>query len=95
MEAGQENSFPSREPLYKEWLNRAFAAISGQKLLFEAVLVAVSFHVIMFPVIWIAGWALPWPRPPVITTIVEFDLDEWIKSGKPKKIFEFRDPERN
>ncbi|MFX4941270.1 hypothetical protein ABTC18_20180, partial [Acinetobacter baumannii] len=58
-------------------------------------LVALSFHVIMFPVLWVVGWALPWPKPPVVTTILEYDLTQWVKNGKPKKIFEFRDPELN
>jgi hypothetical protein len=95
MEDRQENSFPATVPLYRTWVDPVIAWLGSQKILFEALLVAVSFHVIMFPVIWIAGWALPWPRPPVVTTIIEFDLDEWLKSGKPKKIFEFRDPKFN
>jgi hypothetical protein len=64
----------------------------------EAFLVALSLHVVMLPVIWSVGWALPWPKPPVVTTIIEYDLENW-KNGafppKPKKIFDINDPELN
>jgi hypothetical protein len=61
--------------------------------LFEALLVALSLHVVMLPVLWIVGWALPWPKPPVITTIIEWDLQNW--PPKPKRIFDYRDPKLN
>ncbi|HEY9679157.1 MAG TPA: hypothetical protein V6C76_14205 [Drouetiella sp.] len=61
--------------------------------LFEAFWVAVSIHVVMLPVLWVIGWALPWPKPPVITTIVEWDLRNW--PPKPKKVFDYRDPTLN
>ncbi len=63
--------------------------------LVDCFLVALSIHVIMFPVVWIMGWALPWPKPPVITTIVEYDLRNWPKVAKPKKVFEIIDPDLN
>jgi hypothetical protein len=61
--------------------------------LFEAFLVALSLHVVMLPILWIVGWALPWPKPPVITTIIEWDLQNW--PPKPKRIFDYRDPKLN
>ncbi len=61
--------------------------------LLEAFLVALSLHVVMLPILWVAGWALPWPKSPVITTIIEWDLETW--PPKPRKIFEFRDPKLN
>ncbi|MBC7996696.1 MAG: hypothetical protein IAF58_02065 [Leptolyngbya sp.] len=72
----------------KEWLRE-------QVPLFEAFLVAVSIHVALFPMLWIIGWALPWPKSPVITTIIEYDLENWPNMPKPKKVFEFRDPMLN
>jgi len=70
--------------------------LQEQVPLTEAFLVAISLHVIGFPVIWAAGWALPWPKPPVVTTIIEFDLSDWPKHAQtPKKIFDIRDPKLN
>jgi len=63
--------------------------------LMEAFLIAVSIHVAMFPVLWFIGFALPWPKSPVITTIIEYDLGNWPEIPKPKKIYEFRDPALN
>jgi hypothetical protein len=90
-----DNPFPESKPLYKVWIGRILANLSDSKVLFEAVLVALSFHVIMFPVVWFVGWALPWPKSPVITTVIEYDLQKWLKSGKPRRIIEFRNPELN
>lgn len=87
--------FRLAQSLAEEKFDKVISWIKDQKMLFDAFLVALSFHVVMFPVLWFVGWALPWPKPPVVTTIVEFDLQEWMKSGKPKKIIEFRDPELN
>ena len=88
-------SFQAEKPLYKLWLERAWFSISEQRTLFEAFWVAVSIHIIMFPVMWFMGWALPWPKPPVVTTVIEYDLQTWLKSGKAKKVFEYRDPALN
>ena len=69
------------------WLSQAIPLV-------EAVLVAVSIHiVVLLPGLWFIGWALPWPKSPVITTIIEYDLENW--PPKPKKIIDFRDPELN
>ena len=66
--------------------------------LFQAFFVALSLHVAFFPVMWIAGWALPWPRTPIVTTIIEYDLRGWTgwpKMPKAKKIFDIVDPAVN
>jgi hypothetical protein len=87
--------FQAEKPLYKLWLERAWFFILEQRTLFEAFWVAVSIHIIMFPVMWFIGWALPWPKPPVVTTIIEYDLQAWLRNGKPKRVFEYRDPALN
>ena len=71
--------------------------LTDQVPLLEAFLVAVSLHVVAFPVIWFIGWALPWPKPPVVTTIIEYDLTDWSHQQlpKPKKIMEIHDPRLN
>jgi len=87
--------FKAKTTLSQEAFRKTFDWVKDQKVLLDAFLVALSFHVVMLPVLWAAGWALPWPKPPVVTTIIEFDLDQWMKNGKPKKVIEFRDPELN
>ena len=77
---------PSVKSKILSWVGEAVPLV-------EAVLVAVSIHVVMLPVLWFIGWALPWPKPPVITTIIEYDLGNW--PPKPEKIIDFRDPELN
>lgn len=54
--------------------------------LFEATCVAVSVHILAFPLIWLMGWALPWPKSPVIETVIEIDLSSWPEVAVPKKI---------
>ena len=90
-----DSQFPAKTTLGQETFRKSFDWLIEQKILLDAFLIALSFHVIMFPVLWFIGWALPWPKAPVITTIIEYDLTQWLKSGKPKKIFEFRDPKFN
>lgn len=63
-------------------LDRAIAWLNDQTTLIEAFWVAVSFHVLLFPVLWIMGWALPWPHPVSKTTIVEIDLSNWPNEAK-------------
>jgi hypothetical protein len=72
----------------KEW-------VGEQVPLMEAFLIAVSIHVALFPILWFIGFALPWPKSPVITTIIEYDLGNWPEVTKPKRIFEYRDPAKN
>jgi len=69
--------------------------VRDQIPLVDCLLVALSLHVILLPIMWILGWALPWPKPPVITTIVEYDLRCWPKVAKPKKVYELIDPDLN
>lgn len=62
--------------------------------LFQACLVAISLQVALFPILWLIGWILPWPKPPIFTTIIEYELDN-SKQFKPKHVLEFRDPKLN
>ncbi len=66
-----------------------------QRPLLETFCLALAFHVVLFPVIWCIGWALPWPKSPVIRTVIEIDLQAWFKHGKPGKLTDIRDPELN
>ena len=83
------------KPINRLAINRLSDMLVDQKILFASILVALTFHVLMFPVVWFIGWALPWPKSSVVTTIVDFDLQQWLKSGKPKRVIEFRDPALN
>ena len=66
-----------------------------KSILYEAFLLALSVHVLLLPVIWVVGWALPWPKSPTVTTIIEYDLKNWPELAKPKTILDLREPERN
>jgi hypothetical protein len=68
---------------------------ADQEPLLEAFCVAASLHVLLFPVLWAAGWMLPWPKSPVSVTVIEIDLQKWLKEGKPGKIIHVRPPELN
>jgi hypothetical protein len=76
-------------------LRRARFLVLDRVLLIEAFFVALSIHVLLFPVLWVMGWALPWPKSPVIQTIIEYDLRNWPAVNKPKRIFNVRPPELN
>lgn len=67
---------------------KVLAWFEEQTALLEAFFVAVSFHVLLFPLIWFAGWALPWPKPPSMTTVIEIDLTNWPTSASPTSIEE-------
>lgn len=69
-------------------MKRALGWIREQSTLIEAFCVAVSFHVLLFPLIWFAGWALPWPKPPSITTVIEINLEHWPEDARPERIEE-------
>jgi hypothetical protein len=71
---------------FVEWLR-------DQSTLIEAFFVAVSFHVLLFPLMWFAGWTLPWPKPPSITTVIELNIENWPKEARPVKIEELYDVE--
>jgi len=79
------------------WANTR-TKVEEYRTLFQAFFVALSLHVAFFPIMWIAGWALPWPKTPIFTTIVEYDLRGWTgwpKMPKAKKIFDIMDPDLN
>lgn len=61
----------------------------------QAFCIALSLHVVMLPVMWIVGWALPWPKYPIVTTIIEYDLQGWPNVAKPKSVIEVHDPDLN
>jgi hypothetical protein len=63
--------------------------------LIEAFFLATTVHVLLLPVIWCMGWALPWPKSPVVTSVIEIDLQSWPHVGKAKKLYEYRDPKLN
>ena len=65
------------------------------KVLLEALLVAISLQIAFIPVLWFIGWALPWPKPPLFTTIIEYELDSSQATFKPKHVYEYRDPKFN
>jgi hypothetical protein len=67
---------------------RLLAWFRDQTVLIEAFWVAVTFHVLLFPLIWFIGWALPWPKSPMITTVVEINLENWPEDAKPERIEE-------
>jgi hypothetical protein len=68
--------------------------ILDYKSLFQACLVAISLQVALFPILWFIGWALPWPKPPIFTTIIEYELDK-SQEFKPKHVLKIRDPKLN
>lgn len=57
-----------------------------QTPLVEALCVAVTFHVLGFPLMWFIGWALPWPGSPVIVTVIELNLENWPHEAKTEKV---------
>lgn len=82
-----EHIFPHRpEPFLQRLRGRVRLFFADYAPLFEASCVAVSAHILAFPLIWFIGWALPWPKSPVITTVIEIDLSNWPEEAVPKKI---------
>jgi hypothetical protein len=75
------------------------AGFRQQKMLGETFCIALALHVFAFPMIWCMGWALPFPKSPVTTTVIIFDLQKWAKEegrlGKLPKVVDIREPERN
>lgn len=77
-----EHTFPVQsEPLVDVLRRRISAWWLEYMPLFEAASVAVSAHILAFPLIWFIGWALPWPKSPEIMTVIEFDLSNWPEQG--------------
>lgn len=86
---GAKPIFPhKRPPLWQMVKERSLGWLKDQSPLFEAVCVALSFHVLFFPVMWFMGWALPWPKVPIKTTIIEINLENWPIDATPEKITE-------
>jgi hypothetical protein len=87
-ESAQGHTFPAIDkPLMERLSRRVRDWISEHIPLFEAVCVAVSAHILAFPLFWFAGWALPWPKSPEILTVIEIDLSHWAELGPvPKKV---------
>lgn len=80
------HSFPAVfEPFGQVLARRISVWINEHIPLFEAVCVAVSAHILAFPLFWFAGWALPWPKSPEIITVIEIDLSHWTEEGAVAK----------
>jgi hypothetical protein len=86
--ASNNLSSSPRPHVWKLVCRKAVGWLLDRTVLFEALLVALSLHVLLLPVLWVMGWALPWPTGPAIETIVEYDLSNWPNIGKPKRIYE-------
>jgi hypothetical protein len=83
----EPHSFPHRtEPLSQKLTRRVRQFMVEYVPLFEAMAVAVSAHILAFPLIWFIGWALPWPKSPEIVTVIEIDLTNWPNEAVPKSI---------
>jgi hypothetical protein len=92
----RNNHLPGpRSTVFLKLWRLALSWLLDKSILFEAFLFALSLHVLLLPVIWVIGWALPWPKSPTVTTIIEYDLRNWPEVAKPKKIFDIREPARN
>lgn len=59
-----------------------------EKTLFAVIPLAIALHIILIGVIWLGVRMLTYPKPPVVTTVVEYDLEKWLKTGKPDQIFD-------
>lgn len=69
-----------------EFKERLDLWLKEQTTLIEALAVAVTFHVLGFPLMWFIGWALPWPGSPVIVTVIELNLENWPREAKTEKV---------
>ena len=67
--------------------------LKDQVPLVYCAFVALSIHVIFLPMFWIFGSLLPWPESPIKTTIIEYDLTNWPRVAKPRKVLEIYDPD--
>lgn len=69
--------------------------LKDQVPLVYCAFVALSIHVVFLPMFWIVGSLLPWPESPIKTTIIEYDLTNWPRVAKPRKVLEIYDPDLN
>ena len=86
---------PKPENRFKQLGSKICYWVFDQVTLAESFCIATSLHVLFFPVIWVAGWALPWPKSPVSKTIIEIDLSNWPNEAKTGKVLHVRPPELN
>jgi hypothetical protein len=89
--ATQTNYSPKKQSLsslIKAMIDKALNWFVYQIPLWEALLVALSIHVLLFPVLWLMGWILPWPKSPDITTVIEINLENWPNEAKTEKIID-------
>jgi hypothetical protein len=77
-----------KTPILTTLRRKAINWLREQTTLLEALSVAISFHVLLFPIIWFMGWALPWPKPPSVTVVIELNLENWPNVATPEKIEE-------
>ena len=70
-------------------------AVQEHWLLVECFFVALSLHVVLIPILWVISWTLPWPRSPVVTTVIEYELDKSDLIFKPKQVNDYIDPKLN
>lgn len=71
---------------FEETKDKLTLWLKEQTTLIEALAVAVTFHVLGFPLMWFIGWALPWPGSPVIVTVIELNLENWPREAKTEKV---------
>ena len=71
---------------------KALAWMQDKGTLIEALCLAASLHVLAFPLIWFMGWALPLPKSPVYTTVIEINLENWPES-RPMRIMQLYNQE--
>ncbi|MBY0358191.1 MAG: hypothetical protein K2W82_09340 [Candidatus Obscuribacterales bacterium] len=83
--------FPApKKPVLPELSRKVSDWAQDQRILFDAICLALSIHVLALPFFWFIGWALPWPKSPIITTIIEINLENWPNEAIPEKITDIR-----
>lgn len=80
-------------PSVAEVKEKAVSWLMEQIPLAEALCIAGTVHVLAFPLIWFIGWALPWPKPPVYTTVIEINLENWPEDARPERIMQLYNQE--
>ena len=65
---------------------RFISSLQAVLPLLQMFLVALSFHLLLLPMLWFAGWAFPWPKPPAIKTIIDIDLQNWPRQAIPRGV---------
>lgn len=83
---GEDQDFAPQTTPVEEMTEKMSDWFKEQIPMAEALAVAVTFHVLGFPLMWFIGWALPWPGSPVIITVIEINLENWPKEAIPEKV---------